>query len=199
MLIFFVLLFPPLSWTIFFSFSFSYPVLLKSFIPFPLCVCVKTLEKARKLKPTGPPGRTAWAESVWCGVVLFCWGLFRATPSPPRPACGPRLGPRAPSSLPGLPLPTAPSPPAAFSCWVCLSRCPPFLVLLPALSQWLGSRPTGPTYSQCRGGGDGASAIPARGHPSQRPPVLEGSSGLGVSLSASAPRPESSHCSERET
>lgn len=41
-LIFFVLLSPPLSWTMFFSFSFSYPVLLKSFTPFPLCVCENT-------------------------------------------------------------------------------------------------------------------------------------------------------------
>lgn len=53
-LIFSVLLFPPLSSTVF-SFSFSYPIFLKC--PFSPLVCVKHL-KARKLKPTGPPGRT---------------------------------------------------------------------------------------------------------------------------------------------
>lgn len=106
-LIFFVLLFPPLSSTIFFSFRFSSPVLLQSSVPFPLCVCEKHL-KARKLKPTGPPGRTAWAESVWCDSVLL--GTVPGPPEPAPPGLWPLSGATRPLLAPLVPSPDCPHP-----------------------------------------------------------------------------------------
>lgn len=198
----------PHSPRLFFHFLFLIPFFLMSILS--PCVCVKHL-KARKLKPTGPPGRTCMGRKR--GVVCplcdchghpVCRPVAAATPLHPCPAWarpGPALSPRvhAWSALSSPPrslsqLSSLASRPQPLSCVgsVCpsLGPCP-----ASCLSQWLGSLPGPPHPMSLRMHSTDVLELGApratRGHST---PGCPGSWPLGCRVNA-----PSSCCHKRET